>query len=340
MSRRRKRKKGDGEIYQVDLIAALFAGYTIIWIATTDRAKVVSEQTDLEVATLSMWIEGALTQYTGSAFDYLHRAAPIDMLEAGCAPNTFDQYIDEDRTNWTVCEAARLPKDLDDGFSDALSMLEVSVKTADPPKTPEPCISTYEQYKSASPTSYARILDASLIHIAGLEAFSLVGLGYQVKENDWPAAPFNNSRDLIPRFLGIEDDYYADYEPKTMADPYACAYERDRRHLLQTLYVVDGDEFERDRDTITLTIESSATPDLYHLFAEGHSQSLSFKSKTEEPPEGSGIRDDNTLRVQKDFNISNPMLLMRLCHHKDAEAECWQGQAFLRKGATINLAKE
>lgn len=327
MAFRNRKIRSGGEIYQVDLIAALFAGYTIVWIATSDKQQILEAQTELKLATLRVSISGELA---GSA--YLQRAGVQGLSEAACVPDTFSAFVDSSKTGWQTCELGAKPVRLN-RFNDSLSILE---EDRDNPlnKRREPCANAGSIQGSAT-TLYSSVLDASLLDVSVPSGLSLVGLGYGSSRSSWPPIAFGQTEDRIPKFINIEEWYNSvpHWDPAGGIPPYRCSYERDRSRHLESLYVAEG--FDPTQAVITVSVNSDKGSDFYHVYAASGSEAVSFTSR--EPYQ---LLNAGSLDVQQDFSLDAPQLSLRLCFHEDGTAMCWSGDGALVPGASYSLSKE
>lgn len=324
---RKRKSRSDGEIYQVDLIAALFAGYTIVWIATSDEQKILEAQTDLKLATLRVSIIGELA---GSA--YLQRAGVQALSETACAPDTFSEFVDSGKIGWHTCEITAKPVRLN-AFNDSLSILE---EDRDNPanKRREPCADATTIQNSPT-ILYSSVLDATLLDVSLPIGLSLIGLGYGSSESDWPPMAFGQTEDRIPKFIGIEEWYNSvpRWNPAGGMPPYRCSYDRDRSLHLESLYLAEG--FDATQAVINVSVNSDKGSDFFHVYSASGSEAVSFTS-----PQPYPLLNASSLAVQQDFSLDAPQLSLRLCFHEDGIARCWSADGALVSGASYSLTRE
>ena len=316
--RKRKSREG-GKIYQVDLIAALFAGYTIVWIATSDKQEILEAQTELKLASLRASITGKLQVGKSQIYDYLQRAGVQGISEEACVPDTFEPFIDTSKINWQSCRLNGKPVQLNK-YNDALSIMEVK----------EACGKSWPALRDEKATSYDSVLDASLLDIALPSGLALVGLGYGQSEENWPPLPFE---DKIPKYIGLDFSSKFLWKPERDPHPYKCSYDRDRERHLEALYVAEG--FDQSQSRVTISVNDKKGSDLFHVYSDTSVDAVSFISR-----ETYDILESGSLKIQQDFNLKNPKLSLRLCLHEDGTAVCWSGDGDLVSGASYSLNKE
>lgn len=317
MAIRKRKSRAGAEIYQVDLIAALFAGYTIVWIATSDKQEILEAQTELKLASFRASVSGTLQGY-----DYLQRAGVQGLSEAACVPDTFEPFIDTSKIEWQGCRLDAKPARLNK-YNDSFSIVEAR----------EPC-AKYDALQNTEATEFDGVLDASLLDVNLPSGLSLIGLGYGQSEDVWPAAPFGFSKDRIPKYIGIKA-FQADllWDPGGGAPPHRCSYDRDRERHIETLYVAEG--FDQSQSYVTVSLNSDKGSDLLHVYSDSSPDAVSFTS-----PKPYEIFEAGSLRVQQDFVLDTPVVSLRLCLHEDSTAVCWSGAGALVPGASYTLNKE
>jgi hypothetical protein len=329
MPSRRKLSIKDTGIYQVDLIASLFAAFTIIWIARADDADILYPETDLAVVTLRIFVEGTLF-----GEPYLHRASVLGVRESVCVEDDFDDIIDTSEIDWETCEAVDVPFDLN-RFNDAVSIVERNEINDTGVYEAESCYD--RRVFSDEPDLRTRVIDASLLDLELPAGLALVGYGYGEPDFTWPPTLFGGDQDVIPKYVSVLS---ADWDPRSGDPPFECAYERDTELVLEALYISNG--FADTAPEVIISLASSEAFDLFHVFNQ-QDEVFAFRSRENVASEITTLPSQamsGRLRVGRDFDIEDAEILFRLCHHENGNATCWQGRGDLEPGQTYTLYRE
>lgn len=343
MPLRRKQNSKDTGIYQVDLIASLFAAFTIIWIARADDADILHPETDLAVVTLRILVEGTLFEEP-----YLHRASVLGVRESVCVGDDFDDIIDMSEIDWETCEAVDVPFDLN-SWNDAVSIVEGNNINDTRVYEPESC--RRREVLSDEPNLRTRVIDASLLDLEVPAGLAFVGYGYGEPEFTWHPTVFDGDRDLIPKYISVLNTgpNPISWDPRSGAPPFACAYERDTAMSIEALYIVSSYDEETNPNgfnetvaTVSVSLASSTAFDLFHVF-DRREEVFAFRSYEGELERGNSDPSEaafQVLRVGRDFEINNAQIRFRFCYHENANATCWQGLGDLEPGQTYTLIRE
>lgn len=311
-----RRRSSGGDIYQVDLIAALFAGYTIIWLVTSDKADLIRDPSELIIASLQMTVEGLDKEVLPNQ-SFVQRAAPLSLAESSCVPDSLSDFIDSSVTDVVFCSTSGIPRP-NNKHQDSLSVLE-GLK--------EPCATKHE-YESELPSEFHRVIDASLIEISWPPEFTILGAAYSELES-WPVPLLPSlTEERIPRYVDIKGGPPPNLNLKT--SQYPCSYERDRQHLLQAIFVTNLTEIQNTSFDFQV---GNGKGDLYYVYKDSTSVAESFFSK-----EGNIT---NPLKIGGDWGLDSPVLHISFCiHNNGTSIGCWTGNGDLVPGANIVTTRE
>ena len=298
-------RRASSEIYQVDLIAALFGGFMIAWLVSAEEVEFITASNSVVLVTIDLRVIGDVEE-GGVSRKWWHGAVLDGAESEGCIPAEITELLDRRVANFIPCQytqAATFSAESRDGARSFAVLMQ---------KNGEDCA---ENAENVAPNNYSSFQRSLSVELDGTDGIEIIGFST-----------------LRPSSISPGVSYYgrgAFFAPSFEN----CQYDS----LNESIYAVGILSASDLPSSAGLNIRIVSTPSAYTVLNKSSTTAVGRLSIMTDVDlfDASGA-----FRRFGDSNVfESPRLSAAICFHDAEVASCMRGEGALAAGSTISLTR-
>lgn len=297
------------DVYQVDLIAALFGGFMIAWLTSAQEVDYQLETTEIGFATLNVKLVGKSNKYGGRNVWLGVLPTGLKISDYNCLSESLDSEIDSAIFASTAkrCQEKSIDRLGGDNTNDIVEVMNYLEEDCFEDAKDNPLV----KYKSYN---RSHVMDISIIGIN--------------QETIYAGLLKDNSNLISPRARGLNDRWTSGRAGHTR-----CRIPTAKGQFISVIMIPNRDEVQEFNLSLNL---GAGKPKNFYTLITSSGEAKGYLSKGYTARNGSkyvvdpGVVDD----------LENIKLIAELCIHSGGSADCFIGSGVYAPNTSIPLTKK